>query len=88
MRGLGGKDEVIFADDFGSILTGPITAILDKKRAARFAAAETDEETAKAAKEVSLKKGEHFLLHNLGGVVKAGEMMLVLVSTLVLPQKG
>lgn len=82
VRGLGGKDEVIYSDDLGSVLSGPFTSIKDKKRAARLAAIRGEVENGIAQKDESLKKGERFLLHNLGGVVKAGEMMLVLVSSL------
>lgn len=76
VRGLGGKDEVIYGNTFGSLLLGPFAAIQDKKRAARAHAARGDLETTE--RDPALKKGERFLLHDLNGTVKAGEMLLVL----------
>ena len=71
---------MIYGDDLGSLLAGPFGAAKDKKRAARLAALRNEGESGMAKHDETLKPGERYLLHNLGGVVKAGEMMLVLVS--------
>lgn len=74
---MGGKDELIYGDTVGSLFAGPFADRDKKKQQARIAAAR-GEDAAPNQKDPSLKKGERFLLHNLSGVVKAGEMMLVL----------
>ncbi|KAK4049723.1 hypothetical protein OIV83_003998 [Microbotryomycetes sp. JL201] len=92
VRGLGGRDDMIFAPTVGSILAAPIAAAQDKRH--MRALAEAKKQQAKSAGLVDenaeqqeqlnakndgrkLKKGERFLLDDLSGIVKPGEVLLV-----------
>ena len=75
VRGKGGKDEVVYADTLGSIFTAPFATLSTKRRSPRQDPTQQELRTPS-----TLSKGERYLLHDLGGVVKPGEMLLVLVS--------
>jgi ATP-binding cassette subfamily G (WHITE) protein 2 (SNQ2) len=79
VRGTGSADDVTYAPTIGTIIA-PWTARRYKKRQVKLTAArQTDEqkEAVKDEREESLKKGERFLVRDFSGVVKPGEMMLV-----------
>ncbi|KAG9028893.1 hypothetical protein FRB95_005943, partial [Tulasnella sp. JGI-2019a] len=93
VRGLGGgAGDVMYGDTVGSTFA-PWTRRHDKKRAQQFSAAKVqaegvepeakygvnngDEKQPKAERDSTLKPGERYLIHDLNGVVKAGEMLLV-----------
>ncbi|KAK4052986.1 hypothetical protein OIO90_004110 [Microbotryomycetes sp. JL221] len=78
VRGKGGDSNVVYGDTVGSVLLGP----LNKLRSSVLPSAAREEEgSAKAINDPSLKQGERFILHNFNGVLKRGEMMLVLAYT-------
>ncbi|KAG9016077.1 hypothetical protein FRB93_011551 [Tulasnella sp. JGI-2019a] len=93
VRGLGGgAGDVMYGDTVGSTFA-PWTRRHDKKRAQQFSAAKVqaegvepeakygvnngDEKQPRAERDSTLKPGERYLIHDLNGVVKAGEMLLV-----------
>ena len=77
MRGVGSADDVTYAPDVGAIIM-PWKNIHYARKAKKLAAAraELDEKT-ELEEDERLKKKERFLLKDFNGVVKAGEMMLV-----------
>ncbi|CAK9785424.1 ABC transporter [Cutaneotrichosporon oleaginosum] len=90
IRGIGGADDVVFAPDLGSIFM-PWTVAKQKKRTERLAAALREKQPAPDADamnyqkgmpvpkkgEPGLRKGERYLLKDFSGLLKPGEMMLV-----------
>lgn len=47
---------------------------------AKYGKINANEKQAKVEKDAALKAGERYLIHDFNGVVKAGEMLLVVVS--------
>lgn len=89
MRGLGGKNEVVYHSDLSSIVF-PWTTILAKRQAAKLQEKSADLEDGdddgmvwkngmqKPAKgQPGLRPGERYILKDLKGVLRPGEMMLV-----------
>ncbi|KAK4056102.1 hypothetical protein OIO90_002833 [Microbotryomycetes sp. JL221] len=92
VRGLGGRDDLIFAPTVGSMFAGPITSIKDKRHMRKLAEAKKQQAKAeglvdeKAEQEQErlaneddrqLSKGERFLIDDFSGIVKPGEVLLV-----------
>lgn len=91
VRGVGGSDDVVFAPDMGAIVA-PWTVAMQKKKVEAYTAALREKagevpngdsmhwvkgmHTPKKG-EPGLRKGQRYLLKDFSGVLKPGEMMLV-----------
>lgn len=87
VRGIGGKDDHVYQPDLGSIVT-PWIGYRAKKRAARIASQRSSIEAGDGMawsqgmskpgkKEAGLRPGERYILREFNGLLKPGEMMLV-----------
>ncbi|KAM0786354.1 hypothetical protein ACM66B_001825 [Microbotryomycetes sp. NB124-2] len=76
VRGKGSAQEIVYGDTVGSVLLGPFNALRSK---APVPAGSVEEGAAVATvSDAALKRGERFLIHDFNGVLKRGEMLLVL----------
>lgn len=75
VRGRGSRNQKVYAPTVGSILSAPFNALRRKNRSGYREDSKQPVQT-----DEKLKKGESYLLHDFNGTLKAGEMMLVLVS--------
>ena len=84
VRGIGGGDDIIYGETVNTAFN-PFAKIKDKKKLKKISQAKAND-PANAEKDVSqatkkgetLKKGERFLIKDFQGVIRPGEMMLVL----------
>lgn len=90
MRGVGGADDVVFAPDLGAIVA-PWTVAAQKKKVAKHTAELRERFPERSGGEMhytpgskqpkkgepGLRKGERYLLKDFSGILKPGEMMLV-----------
>jgi len=84
VRGVGGSDDIIYGETVNTAFN-PLASIKSKQKLKKIQAAKAEIATTEekdrsnnTTQGESLKKGERYLLHDFNGVVKAGEMLLVI----------